>query len=87
MKRNVQFQRPQPWTQRQIFLLENDSGVLCRLIGLYAARGLRIDRLEFSYAAPQTMVLTIEAAGDVDLLRVLVEKGASMVGVIEGASC
>lgn len=87
MKRNVQFQRPQQWTQRQVYLLENNTGVLCRLIGLYAARGIRIDHLEFSHAAPLTMVLTIEAAGDVDVLRVLVEKGASMVGVIEGASC
>ncbi len=86
MKRNLQLQHPQQLIQRQVFLLENDTGVLCRLIGLYAARGLRIDHLDYSHAAPQTMVLTIEAAGDVELLRVLVEKGASLFGVIEGAS-
>jgi acetolactate synthase small subunit len=79
MKRDLQLQ------QQQIFLLEKDTGLLCRLLGLYAARGIDIHRLQFTHAAPQTMALTISATADADTLRLLVTKGASLVGVIEAA--
>jgi len=81
MKRDPTF----PPAQRQIFLLENDTGLLCRIVGLYAARGITIDEAAFSHAAPQTMALTITARADAETLRVLVAKGAALVGVIEAA--
>ena len=79
MKRDLELQ------QQQIFLLEKDTGLLCRLLGLYAARGIDIDQLQFTHAAPQTMALTITAQADAETLRLLVAKGASLVGVIEAA--
>ncbi len=79
MKRDLQLQ------QQQIFLLEKDSGLLCRILGLYAARGIDIDELQFAHAAPQTMALTISANADAETLRMLVAKGALLVGVIEAA--
>jgi acetolactate synthase small subunit len=72
--------------QRQIFLLDKDTSVLCRILGLYAARGIEIDQLQFAHAAPQTMALTVTASADPELLRVLVAKGAALVGVIEAAA-
>lgn len=72
--------------QKQIFLLDKDTGVLCRILGLYAARGIEIDHVHFAHAAPRTMALAITSSADDDTLRVLVEKGASLVGVIEAAA-
>lgn len=72
--------------QQQIFLLDKDTGVLCRLIGLYASRGITIDQMQFAHAAPKTMALTVTASADTETLRVLVAKGASLIGVIEAAS-
>lgn len=88
MKRDLPFQpatsRPLR-TTRQIFLLEKDTSLLCRIFGLYAARGITIEEAAFAHAAPQTMALTISAQADAETLRVLVAKGASLVGVIEAA--
>jgi acetolactate synthase small subunit len=70
---------------KQVFLLEKDTGVLCRVLGLYAARGIEIDALSFAHAAPQTMALTVMACADGETLRVLVEKSASFYGVVEAA--
>lgn len=78
--------RDLPLPQRQIFLLDKDTGVLCRILGLYAARGIAVDHVHFAHAAPRTMALTITASADRETLRVLIEKGASLVGVIEAAS-
>lgn len=72
-------------TSTQVFLLERDSGVLCRIFGLYAARGIDIEYAEYAHAAPRAMVLTVTATAEVELLRVLVAKAASLVGVIEAA--
>ncbi len=72
--------------QQQIFLLDKDTGVLCRLIGMYAARDIAIDHLQFAHAAPKTMALTITANADAETLRVLVAKAASVIGVIEAAN-
>ena len=73
--------------QQQVFLLENDSGLLCRILGLYAARALVIDCADYGHATAQTMMLTVNTAchsdADIETLRVLVEKAASFVGVIE----
>jgi hypothetical protein len=70
---------------QQIFLLERDPGVLCRILGLYASRGIDIARVEYVHAAPQTMFLTISAHADSEQLRVLIAKAASLFGVIEAA--
>jgi acetolactate synthase small subunit len=84
MKHNHEFSAPQQ-TLKQVFLLEKDTGVLCRILGLYAARGIEIDALSFAHAAPQTMALTVIACADGETLRVLVEKSASFYGVVEAA--
>jgi acetolactate synthase small subunit len=70
---------------QQVFLLERDSGVLCRILGLYAARGIDIARIDYAHAAPRTMVLTVTAAADVEMMRILVAKAASLFGVVEAA--
>ena len=69
--------------QRQVFLMEKDAGLICRVLGFYAARGIEIDELQYLHAAPQTMMLTVAATADAELLRVLVAKCASLVGVFE----
>jgi acetolactate synthase small subunit len=71
--------------QQQIFLMEKNTGVLCRILGMYAARGIEIDAIRFAHAAPNTMALTITASADEEMLRVLVEKSASLYGVVEAA--
>lgn len=71
---------------QQLYLCENDTGVLCRLLGLYAARGIDIDYVHYEHAAPNTMLLTVRAVADQELMRVLVEKAGSIIGVIEAAA-
>ena len=70
---------------QQVFLLERDGGVLCRVLALYAARGIDIEHAEYAHAAPQTMVLTVTAEADAELMRILVAKAASLFGVVEAA--
>ena len=71
---------------RQVYLLERDTGQLCRILGLYAARGLDITETDYAYAAQHVMRLNVGVNGDsaelADTLRVLVEKAASLVGVL-----
>ena len=69
----------------QVFLLERDTGILCRILGLYTARGIHVERAEYAHAAPRVMVLTVTTTADAELLRVLVSKAATLVGVIEAA--
>lgn len=75
----------------QVFLFERDAGLLCRILGLYAARGLDVTRAEYSYAAQDMMTLTVSVAlqgGESDLdevLRVLTDKAATFVGVLAAA--
>jgi hypothetical protein len=68
-----------------LFLVEQDSNVLCRLLGLYATRGIQMEEVHYSHAAPQTMLLTVAAATDADTAHILVSKAASLFGVIEAA--
>jgi hypothetical protein len=76
-------------TLEQVFLIERDTGLLCRILGLYASRGIDVKRADYAYAASDVMTLKIAAAaGDADAansLRVLVEKAGSLVGVIAAA--
>lgn len=76
-------------TERHVFLLERDSGLLCRILNLYAARGVPIASARYDHAAPRTMLLTVETApiGATarGVLRILVDKAGTFVGVIEAA--
>jgi hypothetical protein len=73
----------------QVYLIERDAGLLCRILGLYASRGLDVLRAEYAYAAQDVMTLKVsvdcESAGGVEVMRVLVDKAASLVGVIAAA--
>ena len=70
---------------KQVYLLEAQSGTLCRILNLYAARGVNMTSIRYDHAAPLTMMLTITTTADPELLRVLVAKAATQVGVIEAA--
>lgn len=73
----------------QVFLLERDSGLLCRVLGLYAARGLDVLHADYAYAAQHVMKLSVrvDAAHEdtADALRVLVAKVATLHGVLAAA--
>ena len=42
---------PVSGTLEQVYLLERDAGLMCRILGLYAARGVDVLRGEYAYAA------------------------------------
>jgi hypothetical protein len=70
----------------QVYLVERDTGLLCRILGLYAARGLDVQRADYAYAAPDVMTLKVAArmenANTAEAVRILIEKAATLVGVI-----
>lgn len=70
----------------QVYLIERDAGLLCRILGLYAARGIDVLRADYTHAAQDVMTLKVSAAqGDpqtADTLRVLVAKAATFAGVM-----
>lgn len=74
----------------QVYLIERDAGLLCRILGLYAARGIDVLRADYAYAAQDVMTLKVSAADALpdtaEALRVLVEKAATLVGVLAAAS-
>ena len=73
----------------QVYLIERDAGLLCRILGLYASRGLDVLRAEYAYAAQDVMTLKVCVANEPDdsaeVVRVLIDKAASLVGVL--AAC
>jgi len=73
----------------QVYLVERDSGLLVRILGLYAARAIDVQRADYAYAAPDVMTLKVSAgiadANTAETLRILVEKAATLVGVIAAA--
>ena len=73
----------------QVYLIERDAGLLCRILGLYAARGIDVLRADYAYAAQDVMTLkvcaAIELADTAESLRVLVEKAATFTGVLAAA--
>jgi len=73
----------------QVYLIERDAGLLCRILGLYAARGIDVLRADYAYAAQDVMTLkvcaAIELADTAGALRVLVEKAATFAGVLAAA--
>lgn len=70
----------------QVYLIERDAGLLCRILGLYAARGLDVLRVDYVYAAQDVMKLQVSMARDVaeteEVARVLVDKVSTLVGVL-----
>jgi hypothetical protein len=73
----------------QVYLVERDAGLLCRLLALYASRGIDVLRADYAYAAQDFMTLKVRVANEredrAETLRVLVEKAASLVGVLAAA--
>lgn len=67
---------------RQHFFLDADSDVLCRIVGLYAARGIRIARLDYLPHTSGMNRLTVTAEAAEEVLRILVAKASSIVGVM-----
>ena len=87
------FDAPRPANHlEQVYLLDRDAGLLCRILGLYAARAIDVAHVEYAHAAQDVMKLSVrvrvadapscEAA---DSLRVLVAKAATLMGVIAAA--
>ena len=60
--------------------------MLCRIVGLYAARGIHIAQMDYLTQLPGTSLLTITAEAEDDVLRILVAKAASLFGVIRAES-
>lgn len=76
----------------QVYLIEPDAGLLCRILGLYAARSMDVLHVDYAQAAQQVMQLRVTAAaragdtGDVaDAARVLIARASTFVGVIAAA--
>lgn len=79
----------QATTFSQTFLIERDAGLLCRILGLYASRGMDVLHVDYSYAAKDFMKLNVSVSAGVEdmaeALRVLVDKASTFVGVL--AAC
>ena len=73
----------------QVYLIQRDAGLLCRILGLYASRGIDVLRADYAYAAQDVMTLKVCVANEleesVEVLRVLIDKAASLVGVLAAA--
>lgn len=77
---------------QQVYLLERDAGLVCRVLGLYAARALDVFHVEYAYAAQMVMKLTVRVGDDLTQgadvegsVRALVAKASTFVGVIAAA--
>lgn len=61
-------------------------GLLCRILGLYASRGIEVQHVQYAHAAQNVMRLDIRAVDALpdtqETIRVLVAKAANFVGVI-----
>lgn len=73
----------------QVYVIERDAGLICRILGLYAARSLDIVHMNCSAAMQGDMTLCVgvslaraERGDAVETLRVLAEKAATLVGVL-----
>jgi hypothetical protein len=74
---------------RQVYLIERDAGLLCRILGLYAARSVDVVHVDYAYAAQDVMKLQVSVANSPaeteEVVRVLVDKASTFVGVL--AAC
>lgn len=70
----------------QVYLIERDAGLLCRILGLYAARGVDVLHVDYAYAAQDVMKLLVAVAGapaeTEEVVRVLVDKVSTFIGVL-----
>lgn len=70
----------------QVYLIERDAGLLCRILGLYAARGVDVLHVDYAYAARDVMKLQVSVssglAGSDEVVRVLVDKASTFIGVL-----
>src|SRR6476620_6095933 len=48
----------------QVYRLERDAGVLCRILGLYAARGIDLLRADYARDEKDIMTLTVCVADE-----------------------
>ncbi len=78
-----------PTSLDQVYLIERDAGLLCRILGLYAARGVDVLHVDYAYAARDVMKLRVSVAGGLadseEVVRVLVDKVSTFIGVL--AAC
>ena len=78
-----------PTSFDQVYLIERDAGLLCRILGLYAARGVDVLHVDYAYAARDVMKLRVSVAGGLadseEVVRVLVDKVSTFIGVL--AAC
>jgi hypothetical protein len=85
----LQDAKPACSEREQVFLFQRDAGLLCRILGLYASRGLDVLRCDYAYAAQDLMLLKVsvahQAEGIDDALRVLTEKVGTFIGVLAAA--
>lgn len=74
---------------QQVYLIERDAGLLCRILGLYAARGVDVLHVDYAWAAQDVMQLQVAVDHGLDgveeILRVLVQKASTFIGVL--AAC
>jgi hypothetical protein len=80
---------PHSTSFEQVYLIDRDPGLLCRILGMYAARGLDVSRVDYAHAAQDVMRLDVRVSDDAsdpaESLRVLVDKIGAWVGVIAAA--
>lgn len=87
------FDAPRPATHlEQVYLLDRDAGLLCRILGLYAARAIDVAHVEYDHAAQDVMKLSVrvrptdaQCCEAADSVRVLVAKASTLTGVIVAA--
>ncbi|MBS0339567.1 MAG: hypothetical protein JSS56_03510 [Proteobacteria bacterium] len=69
----------------QVYLVERDAGLLCRILGLYAARGIDVLHVDYAYAAQHVMKLQVSVENALseteEVVRVLVDKASTFIGV------
>lgn len=74
----------------QVYLVESDTGLLCRILGLYASRGLVILSASYAYAAQGVMRLDVRVPSlepDIEsAIRSLVAKAGTFLGVLAAES-
>jgi hypothetical protein len=62
---------------------DGDSGLLCRVLGLYAARGISIRALRAQADEQGLVRLEVEASLGAETGRVLLAKAATLLGVLQ----
>ena len=76
-------------TLEQVYLVERDAGLLCRILGLYAARGVDVLHVDYAYAAQDFMKLQVSVARTFEeteeVVRVLVDKASTFIGVLDAS--